>query len=177
MTSMSAYLSSPDDKDDAMSELKTWDRDRDIDISVFLKKQAFDCQIRPAELSQRGIALQERLFTPKQRQSEELASFVCPCMLCTEPNPFPLFNDKFLSIPIIGMEVKSVKFSMKLKINVIKGESDWQQAQLVPDFQRQDCINSSHGDGVEINPVLMTLKINFNSCERNWQQIQMYCSL
>jgi len=39
------------------------------------------------------------------------------------------------------------------------------------------CINSSHGDGDEFNPVLMTLKINFNSCERNWQQIQMYCSL
>ena len=61
---MSAYLSSsPDDKDDAMSELKK--RDRDIEISAFLKKQAFDRQIRPTELSQRGIALQERLFTPK----------------------------------------------------------------------------------------------------------------
>ena len=61
---MSAYLSSPDDKDDAMSELKTWDKD--IEISIFLKKQAFDRQIRPTEHSQRGIApLQERLFTPK----------------------------------------------------------------------------------------------------------------
>ena len=47
---MSAYLSSPDDnKDDAMSELKTCDRD--IEISAFLKKQAIDPQIRPAELS------------------------------------------------------------------------------------------------------------------------------
>ena len=44
---MSAYLSSPDDKDDAMSELKTWDKD--IEISIFLKKQAFDRQIRPTE--------------------------------------------------------------------------------------------------------------------------------
>ena len=35
---MSAYLSSPDDKDDAI-----------------LKKQAFDPQIKPAELSQRVI--------------------------------------------------------------------------------------------------------------------------
>ena len=43
---MSAYLSSsPDDKDDAMSDLETWDRD--IEISAFLKKQAFDRQIRP----------------------------------------------------------------------------------------------------------------------------------
>ena len=75
---MSAYLSSsPDDKDDAMSELKK--RDRDIEISAFLKKQAFVRRIRPTELSQQGIALQERLFTPKQRQSEEHASFVCPC--------------------------------------------------------------------------------------------------
>jgi len=64
-------------------------------------------------------------------------------MLWTEPNPFLLFNDKFLSISL-GMEVKSIKFSMKLKINFIKGKSDWQHAQLIPDFQQQDCINSSH---------------------------------
>ena len=36
------------------------------------------------------------------------------------------------------MEVKSIKFSMKLKINFIKGKSDWQYAQLIPDFQWQD---------------------------------------
>ena len=62
---------------------------------------------------------------------------VCLPMLWTEPNPFPLFNDKFISIPI-AMEVKSIKFSMKLKINFIKGKSDWQYAQLIPDFQWQD---------------------------------------
>ena len=90
---MSAYLSSPDDKDDVMSELKTWDRD--IEISAFLKKkQASDRQIRPTELSQQGIALQERLFTPKQRQSEEHASFVCPCYVLspTRAQPIPAFQ-------------------------------------------------------------------------------------
>ena len=63
------------------------------------------------------------------------------------------------------MEVKSIKFSMKLKINFIKGKSDWQQArQLIPDFQRQDCINS-HGDGGEINSV-------FDDIENQYQQLQ-----
>ena len=84
-------------------------------------------------------------------------------LLWTEPNLFPLFNDKFLSIPI-AMEVKSIKFSMKLKINFSKGKSDWQQAQLIPDFQRQDCINS-HGDGGEINSV-------FDDIENQFQQLQ-----
>ena len=44
-----------------------------MEITAFLKKQAFDRQIKPAfdrqikprELSQQGIALKERLFTPK----------------------------------------------------------------------------------------------------------------
>ena len=62
------------------------------------------------------------------------------------------------------MEVKSIKFSMKLKINFIKGERDWQQAQLIPDFQRQDRINS-HGDGGEINPI-------FDDIENQFQQLQ-----
>ena len=53
---------------------------------------------------------------------------------------------------------------MKLKINFSKGKSDWQQAQLIPDFQRQDCINS-HGDGVEINSV-------FDDIENQYQQLQ-----
>ena len=61
--------------------------------------------------------------------------------------------------------MKSIKFLMKLKINFIEGKSNWQQAQLIPDFQRQDCINS-HGDGGGINPVLMTLKINFNNYKK-----------
>ena len=56
---MSAFLSSShDDKDDNMSELKK--RNGDIEISAFLKKQVFDHQIRPTELSQQGIALQPR---------------------------------------------------------------------------------------------------------------------
>ena len=89
---MSAYLSSPDDKDDAMSEVKTWDID--MEISAFLKKQVFVRRIRPTELSQQGIALQERLFTPKQRQSEEHASFVCPCYVLspTRAQPIPAFQ-------------------------------------------------------------------------------------
>jgi len=64
------------------------------------------------------------------------------------------------------MEVKSIKFSMKLKINFSKGKSDWQQArQLIPDFQtRQDRINS-HGDRGEINSV-------FDDIENQYQQLQ-----
>ena len=63
------------------------------------------------------------------------------------------------------MEVKSIKFSMKLKINLSKGKSDWQQArQLIPDFQRQDRIHS-HGDGGEINSV-------FDDIENQYQQLQ-----
>ena len=89
---------------------------------------------------------------------------VCLPMPWTEPNLFPLFNDKLLSIPIV-MEVKSIKFSMKLKINLSKGKSDWQQArQLIPDFQRQDRIHS-HGDGGEINSV-------FDDIENQYQQLQ-----
>ena len=62
------------------------------------------------------------------------------------------------------MEVKSIKFSMKFKINFIKGKSNWQQAQLIPDFQRQDRINS-HGEGGEINPV-------FDNIKNQFQQLQ-----
>ena len=62
------------------------------------------------------------------------------------------------------MEVKSIKFSMKVKINFSKGESDWQQAQLIPDFQRQDRINS-HGDRGEIKSV-------FDDIENQYQLLQ-----
>jgi hypothetical protein len=64
------------------------------------------------------------------------------------------------------MEVKSINFSMKLKINFSKDKSDWQQArQLISNFQKQDRINS-HGDGgVEINSV-------FDYIENQYQQLQ-----
>jgi len=54
---------------------------------------------------------------------------------------------------------------MKLKINFSKGKSDWQRArQLIPDFKRQDRIDS-HGDGGEINSV-------FDDIENHFQQLQ-----
>ena len=65
---------------------------------------------------------------------------------------------------------------MKSKINFSKGESNWQQVQLIPDFQKQDRINS-HGDGGEINPIFDDIENQFQQLQENWQQIQMYCSL
>jgi hypothetical protein len=88
-------------------------------------------------------------------------------MLWTEPNPFPLFNDKFLSIPI-GMEVKSIKVfdEIRNQFHQAKARAIGSKPNLVPTFNNR-IVSIPMGTEVKSIQFLMTLKIIFNSCKRN----------